>query len=101
MGKSGENGGSARKSAETLAAQALSWLSDDGPRLNDFMVMTGATPADLVRSIAEPEFLGRVLDYLLSEDNLVKAFCDSVALPYTAPMQARALLPGGDVWNWT
>ncbi len=65
------------------------------------MVMTGAGPADLVRSITEPAFLGRVLDYILSEDNLVKEFCDSRGAPYTAPMQARVLLPGGDVWNWT
>ncbi len=101
MGKSVENMGAARKAAETLAAEAFSWVADDVDRLNAFMAMTGAAPADLVRNVASAAFLGTVLDYVLTEDQLVIAFCDSRGLPYTAPMQARALLPGGESWNWT
>jgi hypothetical protein len=96
-----ENSRNGRKSAETLAAQAFSWVTGDADRLNAFMNMTGAAPADVVRNITQPAFLGTVLDYILTEDALVMAFCDSVALPYTAVMQARALLPGGETWNWT
>lgn len=65
------------------------------------MAMTGAAPADMVRNATSPAFLGTVLDYILTEDRLVIAFCDSRSLPYTAPMQARGLLPGGESWNWT
>ena len=54
--------------------------------------MTGAAPADLVRNVASAAFLGTVLDYVLTEDQLVIAFCDSRGLPYTAPMQARVVL---------
>ena len=50
---------------------------------------------------AEAAFLGAVLDFLLEADRRVIAFCDSAALPYTAPMQARAALPGGREWHWT
>ena len=101
MGKSVENLQSGRKSAETLAAQAFSWLAGDVERLNAFMAMTGAAPADLVRNITSAAFLATVLDFILTEDSLVMGFCDSVNLPYTAPMQARAQMPGGDTWNWT
>lgn len=101
MGKSVENAGNARKAAETLAAQAFSWVAGDVDLLNAFMAMTGAAPADLVRNVASPAFLGTVLDYILTEDRLVIAFCDSRGLPYAAPLQARGLLPGGESWNWT
>ena len=96
-----ENSGIARNAAETLAAQAFSWVADDVERLNAFMAMTGAAPSDIVRNANSPAFLGTVLDYILTEDSLVIEFCDSRKLPYTAPMQARGLLPGGESWNWT
>ncbi|MEO8242842.1 MAG: DUF3572 domain-containing protein [bacterium] len=96
-----ENAANGRILAETLAAQAFSWVAEDVDRLNAFMVMTGAAPADLVRSVSSPAFLGTVLDYILTEDALVKDFCDARGFPYTAPMQARGLLPGGDTWHWT
>jgi hypothetical protein len=99
--KSGENHSFGQESAESLAAQALSWVAEDADRLNAFMVMTGAAPADLVRNITKPAFLASVLDYLLTEDALVMGFCDSRSLAYTAPMQARAALPGGTPWHWT
>lgn len=101
MGKSVENSGIGRKAAETLAAEVFSWLTEDADRLNAFMAMTGAAPADLVRNINTPSFLGTVLDFLLTEDALIRDFCDARGAAYTAPMQARALLPGGESWNWT
>ena len=101
MGKSVGNSSDGRKLAETLAAQAFSWVADDVDRLNAFMAMTGAAPADMVRNATSPAFLGTVLDYVLTEDQLVVAFCDDRGFAYTAPMQARQLLPGGEQWNWT
>lgn len=91
----------AQEAAESLAAQVFSWVTEDVERLNAFMAMTGASPADLVRNISSAAFLGTVLDYLLTDDALIKDFCDTRGLPYTGPMQARALLPGGESWNWT
>ncbi|MBC7740247.1 MAG: DUF3572 domain-containing protein [Candidatus Saccharibacteria bacterium] len=96
-----ENTPAGRKAAETLAAQAFSWVAEDAGRLNAFMAMTGAGPADVVRNATSARFLGTVLDYILTEDALVIAFCDSQGIPYPLPIQARALLPGGEIWNWT
>ena len=101
MGKPVENSDVGRKAAETLAAKVFSWTTEEADRLNAFMAMTGASPADLVRNINEPRFLGTVLDFLLTDDAMIKDFCDARGLAYTAPMQARALLPGGESWHWT
>lgn len=101
MGKPVENSKNGQKAAETLAAEVFSWLTEDVDRLNAFMAMTGAAPADLVRSITSASFLGTVLDFLLTDDAMIKDFCDTRGTPYTAPLQARALLPGGENWNWT
>ena len=96
-----ENTQNGRKAAETLGVQAFSWVAEDADRLNAFMVMTGASPADVVKNISQAAFLGTVLDYILTEDALVVAFCDDRHFAYTSVMQARALLPGGETWNWT
>lgn len=87
--------------AETLALQALAWLATDQDLLQGFLAATGAVPADLRQSAADPTFLGSVLDHLMQEDRWLIAFCDAVGQPYTAPMAARAALPGGAQWHWT
>jgi Protein of unknown function (DUF3572) len=42
-----------------------------------------------------------VLDHLLGDDQAVMAFCDAHGLPYTAPLAARSVLPGGETLHWT
>jgi len=37
----------------------------------------------------------------MMDDAWVMGFCDAVGLPYEAPMQARAALPGGEQVHWT
>lgn len=91
----------ARTSAETLALTAISWLLADSDRAQGFMAATGAAPADLATQAQDPHFLGAVLDFVLTEDALVRGFCDAHDLPYTAPMQARAHLPGFSQMHWT
>jgi hypothetical protein len=90
-----------QESAETVALQALGWLAGNEDLFPTFLNATGAAVADLAQSAAQPGFLGSVLDFLLMDDAWVMAFCDASSLPYTAPMQARAALPGGEQVNWT
>lgn len=87
--------------AETLALRALGWLAADGELLGRFLGASGAAPADLASEASDPRFLGAVLDFLLTEDALVIAFCDAAGYPYLAPLEARAALPGGDLPHWT
>lgn len=87
--------------AETLALQVLTWLAGNDDLFPVFLGATGASANDIARNAAQPEFLVSVLDFLLTDDAWVTEFCNAVALPYEAPMQARAALPGGEVFNWT
>ncbi|MDA9586848.1 DUF3572 domain-containing protein, partial [Amylibacter sp.] len=46
-------------------------------------------------------FLGSVLDFILMDDDWVKAFCESKSFEFNEPFLARQFLPGGDLPNWT
>jgi len=89
------------KNSENIAIQALTWMSTQPDLLESFIGACGASVNDLKKSAADPAFLGAVLDFVLTDDRQIMAFCDHAGLPYDAPMQARAVLPGGMTVNWT
>ena len=101
MNNSREVGRIGRETAETVAAQALEWVAGDAERINGFLSLSGLSPAQLMVQAGDARVLGAVLDFLLTEDRLIIAFCDEVGLAYTVPQAARAALPGGEVWHWT
>lgn len=87
--------------AETIAISAVGWLAGNDELLPVFLGATGASESDLRARLAEPDFLGSVLDFLMMDDRWVVEFCDGQALPYDQIMQARQALPGGVQTNWT
>jgi len=90
-----------RELAEGLAIEVLLWLAGDDEIMERFVGMSGVAPQDIRKRAAEPEFLGFVLDFLLSEDALVLAFCEKTGHDPANAMRARASLPGGDAVHWT
>lgn len=90
-----------QESAETLALKTLGWLVGNDDVLSVFLGHSGASKDEIKERAADPVFLGAVLDFVMMDDAWVIGFCDSVALPYEALMQARAALPGGEQVNWT
>ena len=90
-----------RESAETLALQGFAWLLAQDDLVGLFLNATGAGQGELAALAGDPVFLGAVLDFLMEDDARVIGFCDAARLPYTAVMQARAALPGGELPNWT
>ncbi len=91
----------ARPQAEALAVQALVWMAGDAGLVGRFLAATGAGPADLRARAAEPEFLGFVLDFLLSDEAALVAFAAAENIRPELPMRARAALPGGELPHWT
>lgn len=87
--------------AETIAIQAVAWLAGNDELLPVFLGATGASEGDLRARLAEPDFLGSVLDFLMMDDSWVMEFCDGQDLRYDQIMQARQTLPGGAQVNWT
>ncbi len=90
-----------QENAETIAIRAVAWLAGNDELLPVFLGSTGASESDLRARLAEPEFLGSVLDFLMMNDGWVVGFCDSSELPYEEIMRARQSLPGGADLSWT
>lgn len=90
-----------KDAAETLALRAFGWLAGQSDVLGQFMAATGADVSSIADAVGQPSFLAAVLDFMLSEEDRLIAFCDAEGVPYAAPMQARVVLPGGQVEHWT
>ncbi len=89
------------REAAAMGQAALLWLAGRDEEMGVFLGASGLAPEELRARASDPELLGFVLDFLLTDDARVTAFCDAEGLPYEAPMRARAALPGGDLPNWT
>ncbi|MEM9147520.1 MAG: DUF3572 domain-containing protein [Pseudomonadota bacterium] len=94
-------GAMAGEPADRLALDVLSWMAEQPDLLGRFMAASGASPDDLRTAMHRPEFLGFVLDHLLSDEAALLAFAADRGVPPDAPARARAGLPGGDLPEWT
>lgn len=90
-----------RTNAEVIGLKAVGWLAANDELLPVFLGATGADEAQFRAGLGDPDFQGSVLDFLLMDDAWITAFCEAEALPYSAPMEARAVLPGGEAVHWT
>lgn len=83
-----------RDQAETVALQALAFIAADEDRMDRFMALSGLGRDDLRDRIADPAFLGGVLDHLLGYEPDLIQFAEEAAIDPTLVMRARAALPG-------
>lgn len=90
-----------QESAESLALQGLAWLAGQDESFEAFLAQSGSDAAGIRARAAEPELLGSVLDFLLSDEELLLRFCAEVGFAPDVPMRARVMLPGGEVPDWT
>ena len=89
------------EAAERLALTALVWIAEREEVASSLLGAAGASAEDLRTRAGDPEFLGFVLDFMLSDEQMLLTFCEDADLKPDAPMRARAALPGGDLPNWT
>jgi len=87
-----------RQVAETVAIQALSFLAAEPTRLGRFLAVTGLGPETLRGAASSPEFLVNVLDFVLSDEKLVKEFAESAGIEPSHVGAAREAL-GGPNWE--
>lgn len=87
-----------REVAEIVAIQALSFIAGEPKRLGQFLAESGIGPETLRSSASDPQFLAGVLDFVLRDDEVVKAFADSVELDPTNVAAARQVL-GDPQWE--
>ncbi|HJS61877.1 MAG TPA: DUF3572 domain-containing protein [Pseudolabrys sp.] len=84
----------ARKEAEALAIQALTFIAGDGERLGRFLAVTGIGPSEIRAAAREPGFLGGVLDYVASDEGLIADFASETGLDPADVERGRAMLAG-------
>ena len=83
--------------AETMAAQALSFIASDPDRLGLFLASTGIGPGDIRAAAREPLFLAGVLDHLANNESVMLAFAAETGLDPADILSARETLAGR---NW-
>ena len=83
-----------REAAETIAAQALSFLAGEPERLTRFLAESGLDVARLRAAAQEPGFLAGVLDHLASDESLLIAFASEAGMTPADVDRARITLSG-------
>ena len=71
-----------RSTAETLGLKALSWLINSPDDLGRFLNISGSGTDELRERAGDPVFLGAILEFLLSDDSLLGAFCEAEEIDY-------------------
>ena len=87
--------------AELIAINALTWVLQNPSYLSSFIGITGVTPIDFRKHATETEFLGSILDFVLSKDKYTLEFCASHDYEQESISIARQFLPGSHLPNWT
>ena len=83
--------------AEEIAAKALVFLSQDRRAFEGFLAVTGLDVSKIGSLADDPQFLAGVLDFSLSQENLVAGFCDTMEIDPELPRAARRCLPGAPI----
>jgi len=73
---------------------ALGFIAAEPERLGRFLAMTGIGPHSVRAAALEPQFLAGVLDYLVADEELLRAFAAQSEIDPETVMRARALLAG-------
>ncbi|WP_150000554.1 DUF3572 domain-containing protein [Iodidimonas gelatinilytica] len=83
-----------KEEASVIALNALTFiLSEDSLRLR-FLDLTGLEGEDVRARIADPRFLGAVLDFLMGHEPDLLAFAQEQNLPPESAVHARHILMG-------
>jgi Protein of unknown function (DUF3572) len=82
----------AREVAEIVAVQALGFIAGDPKRLGLFLAETGIGPDTLRTAASDPKFLGSVLDFVMRDDETIKAFATASQLHPTNIAAAHQVL---------
>jgi hypothetical protein len=78
--------------AEILALEALAWLAADEGGIARFLAVSGVEAADLRAAAGSPGLAVALLNFLLSHEDLLLAFCQSNGTPAAALHRGRRLL---------
>jgi len=87
-----------REAAEMLAVQALSFIAEEPQSLSRFLDTSGISATQIRSAAAEPRFLAGVLEYMLANETLLRAFADQAGID-PAEIGGAAGALGGGAWE--
>ena len=80
--------------AETIALLALTYLAQEEKVLQSLIAQSGMSSSSLQERLHDPDFLGGILDFLLSNEKLLVDFCEIEKLSPDKLARVRQALPG-------
>ena len=92
MKKSTRNMSLSTEQAEETAIALLAWMASSPEHMARFLALSGLGPDDLRREAASRQFHIALLDYALSDESLLLAFCASANIPPAQIEPARNAL---------
>ncbi len=84
--------GPSRQAAEMLAVQALAFIAEEPERLAAFLNVTGIEATAIRDTAREPGFLAGVLEHMLADESLLRAFAESAGIDPAGIARAHAAL---------
>lgn len=90
----GHKAGVSHEQAEVIALRALAWLITDENLAGRFLSLTGCDGESLRQRAGQPEVLGSVLDFLMSDEQALLDFAQSAEIAPEVIGRARHRLPG-------
>ncbi len=82
--------------AETIAINALQYLAGDEEQLRCFLTLTGCNIADLRSNASSSEFQAALLDFFLSNEPTLLAFCAQYSIDPEHIATSQQILGGGN-----
>ena len=82
--------------AEETAIAILGWLANEPELLGRFLALTGTDPTSLRRAVEDPGFLAGVVDFLMSHEPTLLAFCAATDTRPEDVVRAHVALSGPD-----
>ncbi|TNE56868.1 MAG: DUF3572 family protein [Alphaproteobacteria bacterium] len=89
-----------QEQAQIIALQVLAYVAGEEAEREAFLAQSGLSPDELKASATDSQFLGAVMDFLLSDEARLLACCQSCEWPPELPARARLELPGATAGIW-
>ncbi|MTH97711.1 DUF3572 family protein [Roseibium sp. RKSG952] len=89
----------APEEAQKIAMEALTQLARDPELVGRFLAMAGIGPESIREAAAEPGFLAGVLEFYMSDEALLLAFCENAGLRPTMIAAARFTLSDDGLYD--
>jgi hypothetical protein len=80
--------------ASLIALKALAYIAEDEERLSRFLVLTGVEADYVPTAMESPEFQAAVLEYLMTDEPTLLAFCAVEQIEPETPAAALNILTG-------